>query len=62
MIHRGTALHAALPILSGERTNFVLWLFGDSGQLPPQMSKTLDLEPRQRWVKENPQQDEFAPF
>ena len=26
LLHRGAALHGALPILEGERTNLIIWL------------------------------------
>lgn len=32
MSHRGNVAHAAQPITSGERTNMVLWLYGERMQ------------------------------
>ena len=40
VLHKGGHRHAALPLESGQRTNLVLWLFGEDGyvraaQYPP---------------------------
>ncbi|MEM5496597.1 2OG-Fe(II) oxygenase [Paraglaciecola mesophila] len=62
MIHRGNVVHAAQPITSGERTNFVLWLYGDYGRMPMQGSKRVAIDAKQRWAVPTGALDEFAPF
>lgn len=62
MIHRGNVVHAAQPITSGERTNFVLWLYGDRGQIPPQDAKRPDIDASERWTTPTAALDSFAPF
>ncbi|GGB55153.1 2OG-Fe(II) oxygenase family protein [Shewanella inventionis] len=62
MIHRGNVVHAAQPITSGERTNFVLWLYGDRGQIPPQDAKRTDIDASERWTTPTAALDSFAPF
>ena len=62
MLHRGNVPHAAQPITSGERTNFVLWLYGNRGQMPPQSVKSVDVDARERWTVPSQPQDKFAPF
>lgn len=62
MLHRGNVPHAAQPITSGERTNFVLWLYGERGQVPPQTSAPSQLEATKRWTLSSATQDGFAPF
>jgi hypothetical protein len=61
MLHRGNVPHAAHPITSGTRTNFVLWLYGDRGQIPLAGAQTT-LDPRQRWSTPQVAYDEIAPF
>lgn len=62
MIHRGNVVHAAQPITSGERTNFVLWLYGDRGQIPPQGAKRPIIDASERWTTPTAALDSFAPF
>ena len=62
MLHRGNIAHAAQPITSGERTNFVLWLFGDRGQLPMQGAQRVAVDASKRWVESTVAQDNYAPF
>jgi len=62
MIHRGSVVHAAHPITSGQRTNFVLWLYGDRGQLPPQDTQRPTIEAAKRWTTPTTALDSFAPF
>ena len=62
MIHRGNVVHAAQPITSGERTNFVLWLYGDRGQIPPQGAKRPTKDAHERWTTPTAALDRFAPF
>ncbi|MFI3275203.1 2OG-Fe(II) oxygenase [Vibrio sp.] len=62
MIHRGNVAHAALPITSGERSNFVLWLYGDRGQIPQHNSSLEPVDAHQRWTVPTVVPDSFAPF
>ncbi|UTW11666.1 2OG-Fe(II) oxygenase [Marinobacterium rhizophilum] len=62
MIHRGNVAHAAQPITSGERTNFVLWLYGDHGRLPPQGTQRTAINAHERWTVPAAVQDDYAPF
>lgn len=62
MIHRGSVAHAAQPITSGERTNFVLWLFGDNGRLPPHGAQRVVVDAKERWTKPATKPDGYAPF
>ena len=50
LLHRGALRHAALPIEAGERTNLIIWMFGEGGDVrvapyPPEQQLTA----RQRW-------------
>lgn len=62
LIHHGSVPHASEPITQGERYNFVLWLYGDHGQIPPQGATGGDINPHQRWTKPVGKSDGFAPF
>ncbi len=63
MIHRGAVAHAARPITSGQRTNMVLWLYGDRMQVPsPMPSLNTILSAQERWTVPSKAKDEFAPF
>ncbi|MFT7280206.1 MULTISPECIES: 2OG-Fe(II) oxygenase family protein [Pseudoalteromonas] len=62
MLHRGNIAHAAKPITSGERTNFVLWLYGDRGRLPAQGAPRIPVDAKQRWTNPNKPNDGYAPF
>lgn len=62
MIHRGNVVHAAQPITSGERTNLVLWLFGDNGRMPIQDTQRSDVDAKLRWTMPTGKLDNFAPF
>jgi len=62
MLHRGNVVHAAQPITSGERTNFVLWLYGDQGRLPTQGAKRIAIDAPERWTLPTAAHDNFAPF
>ncbi|MBH0040418.1 2OG-Fe(II) oxygenase family protein [Pseudoalteromonas sp. SWN166] len=62
MIHRGNIPHAAKPITSGDRTNFVLWLFGDRGRLPAQDAQRSEIEAKERWDTPVTTPDGYAPF
>ena len=63
MVHRGGVPHTAHPITSGERTNLVLWLFGESGRVPMMGTEpTATATPRERWTMPTAPQDHYAPF
>lgn len=62
LIHHGSVPHESMPILSGERSNFVLWLYGDHGQVARGNSPEVDIAPRERWTVPNVQSDGFSPF
>jgi len=62
MIHRGHVPHAAQPITSGERTNFVLWLYGDQGRVAPHHSLKVEVDAKQRWTAPSSKKDMAAPF
>jgi hypothetical protein len=62
MIHRGSVPHTALPITSGERTNIVLWLFGERGSVARGLKSDTRVDASARWILERPKQDNFAPF
>ncbi|MEO9864841.1 MAG: 2OG-Fe(II) oxygenase [Yoonia sp.] len=62
LIHHGSVAHESMPITQGERSNFVLWLYGDQGQIPPLGGSTTPIDPHIRWVKTPSQSDGFAPF
>ncbi|MDC3211175.1 2OG-Fe(II) oxygenase [Pseudoalteromonas distincta] len=62
MLHRGNIAHAAKPITSGERTNFVLWLYGERGRLPAQGAPRIPVDAKQRWSNPNKPNDGYAPF
>ena len=62
MLHRGNIAHAAKPITSGERTNFVLWLYGERGRLPAQGAPRIPVGAKQRWTNPNKPNDGYAPF
>lgn len=62
MIHRGTIPHTAQPIVSGERTNLVLWLFGSGGRIAPPGIEGAAVGARDRWTIPAAEQDGHAPF
>jgi len=62
MLHRGSVAHAARPITSGERTNFVLWLIGERGRLPRQDAQRVAIDASERWIESTVAQDDYAPF
>lgn len=61
LIHRGQVPHMAQPITSGQRTNLVLWLFGDGGRVP-RGDAAPTAEPRARWTVPETPMDDYAPF
>ncbi|GAA6207479.1 hypothetical protein NBRC116601_07720 [Cognatishimia sp. WU-CL00825] len=62
LIHHGSVPHESMPITQGERSNFVLWLYGDHGQVAPYGAAPKELDPRQRWSVPTAKNDGFAPF
>ncbi|MEP5154525.1 2OG-Fe(II) oxygenase [Planktotalea sp.] len=62
LIHHGSVPHESMPITEGERSNFVLWLYGDQGQVPPHGAKPDQIDPQERWVRAPTENDGFAPF
>ncbi|MEL0657366.1 2OG-Fe(II) oxygenase, partial [Pseudoalteromonas issachenkonii] len=49
MLHRGNIAHAAKAITSGERTNFLMWLYGERGRLRSQGAPRIPVDAKQRW-------------
>ena len=62
LIHHGSVPHASDPITYGERYNFVLWLYGEQGKIPPPGATHTDVSPKQRWTIPQVPSDSFAPF
>ncbi len=62
LIHHGSVPHASEPITRGERYNFVLWLYGDRGQIPPRGAPQREIDPQQRWTVPAQPSDDYAPF
>ncbi len=62
LIHHGSVPHESMPITEGERSNFVLWLYGDHGQVPRSGTTHPFIDPKERWSVPNVPSDGFAPF
>lgn len=62
LIHHGSVPHETVPITDGERSNFVLWLYGDKGQIPPHGVRQNEATPHMRWTIPSEARDNFAPF
>ncbi|CAM4323655.1 2OG-Fe(II) oxygenase [Zobellia roscoffensis] len=76
IIHTGKVPHATHPITSGQRSNLVVWLYGDRMQIPRGGSSsygggnnaasnvvlTENITARQRWSLPEGPKDTFAPF
>lgn len=62
LIHHGSVPHESMPITKGERTNFVLWLYGDNGQVPLAGAPFDDIDAKARWSIPTAPNDGFAPF
>ncbi|WP_407557202.1 2OG-Fe(II) oxygenase [Winogradskyella sp. 4-2091] len=76
IIHRGNVPHATHPITSGQRSNLVVWLYGDQMQIPRggassygsinsetvKHSALESVTARQRWSLPDGPKDTFAPF
>lgn len=61
-IHRGHVPHAAQPITSGERSNLVLWLYGERGFVVGRGGSETVLTPSERWKIPQVDYDNYAPF
>ena len=62
LIHHGSVPHEPIPITDGERSNFVFWLYGDSGQIPPYGVEQKTVSAQERWTTHAGNKDNFAPF
>lgn len=62
LIHHGSVPHESMPITEGERSNIVLWLYGESGQVPSLDEQKKQIEARERWQIPESVSDGFAPF
>jgi len=62
LIHHGSVAHESMPITHGERSNFVLWLYGESGQIPRPGIEPQPINAQQRWTVPTAKSDGFAPF
>ena len=62
LIHHGSVPHASEPITEGSRSNFVLWLYGQHGQVARDGVDVPELAPEERWTIPAKPSDGFAPF
>ena len=62
LIHHGSVPHESMPITDGERSNFVLWLYGQGGQIPHVGATPQPIDPKERWTMPDVASDGFAPF
>ena len=76
IIHHGNVPHVTHSINSGQRSNLVVWLYGDRMQVPGGRTSSYSsfdnsasndamlkkITARQRWTKPNAPKDSFAPF
>lgn len=76
IIHRGNVPHATHPISSGQRSNLVVWLYGDRMQIPrgggssygnvgslsSEVDPKANITAGERWSIPNSPKDTFAPF
>lgn len=62
LIHHGSVPHASEPITEGSRSNLVLWLYGQYGQVAREDGALPALKPEDRWTLVNEASDGFAPF
>lgn len=62
LIHHGSVPHETVPITDGERSNFVLWLYGDNGQIPLFGAAQKPISAEQRWTTHAGNKDNSAPF
>jgi hypothetical protein len=52
----------SMPITKGERSNLVLWLYGDQGEMPRFAGAEAEIDAKQRWSVPTTPTDGFAPF
>ena len=62
LIHHGSVPHESMPIIEGERSNFVLWLYGEGGQVARGGFESQTIDAKQRWTVSDNNSDGFAPF
>ncbi len=62
LIHHGSVVHASDPITEGQRSNFVLWLYGEHGQIPQPGFALKEVDAQERWTVPSIPSDGFAPF
>ena len=62
LMHHGSVPHESMPITHGERSNLVLWLYGDSGQVSNRGIKPGSINAQDRWTVPSTNSDGFAPF
>lgn len=62
LIHRGHVPHVTHPITQGSRSNLVMWLYGNNGQIPMHNIESESVEPTLRWTTPTDKLDTFAPF
>jgi hypothetical protein len=62
LIHHGSVPHESMPITEGERSNFVLWLYGEGGQPVPYGTPAEPIAPNDRWKVPTTPSDGVAPF
>ena len=62
LIHHGSVPHASEPITNGERRNFVLWLYGEQGQIPLHGASQQAVSAQERWTIPIAPSDRNAPF
>lgn len=62
MIHHGSVPHESMPITSGERSNWVLWLYGQNGQVVGPRAPAQAVPAHNRWKMPLIAKDGFAPF
>ncbi|MEM6295018.1 MAG: 2OG-Fe(II) oxygenase [Myxococcota bacterium] len=61
-IHRGPIPHATHPITAGSRSNLVLWLYGNAGQMPPRGASVQPPSAEARWTLLPEANGTYAPF
>ena len=62
LMHHGSVPHESMPITEGERSNLVLWLYGESGQVARPGTGHKNVDAKQRWTVPSAKGDGFAPF
>ena len=61
-LHRGPVPHATHAITAGSRSNLVMWLYGDSGQMPRAGVAASPADAKDRWTPVPDATGSFAPF